>query len=269
MNKSVGILGCGWLGTVLGEQLLLDGYSSVKGSTTSSQKIDSLTLMGIDAYMIRLGENAIEGDINGFLEDVDVLIINVPPNLRKKPKSNYVKKMGVLLDAIKDNGVSFVVFVSSTSVYGAIDGEITEEIIPNPKTNSGKQLLASEQLFLREHSISTAIIRFGGLIGEDRHPVFHLSQKELGNGEELINLIHRNDCIHMIRTIMENGYWNEIFNGVYPHHPTKAEYYVSEAKKRGVPPPIYLPSTSTVSKKKIVFRNFYVKKHVLTTSISS
>ena len=107
------------------------------------------------------------------------------------------------------------------------------------------------------------------MIGEDRHPVYHLSQKELTNGEELINLIHRNDCIHMIRTIMENGYWNEVFNGVYPYHPTKAEYYTLEAKKRGIPPPIYKESNNRVSKKKVLFRNFYVKKHVLTTSISS
>ena len=97
----------------------------------------------------------------------------------------------------------------------------------------------------------------------------HLSGKELSNGQELINLIHRNDCIHMIRTIIENGYWNEVFNGVYPHHPTKKEYYISEAKKREIPPPIYQQSRGNVSKKKIVFRNFYVKNHVLTTSISS
>ncbi len=268
MNKTIGILGCGWLGTALGEQLILNGYT-IKGSTTSPEKMDSLEKRGIDPHIVLLGEKSIEGDIKGFLKQIDVLVINVPPNLKKDPKGNYVKKMELLLDNIKNHDTSSVLFISSTSVYGAIEGEITEETIPHPITNSGKQLFSSEQLFLKEDSISTTIIRFGGLIGEDRHPVYHLSQKELTNGEELINLIHRKDCIHMIRTIIENGYWNEVFNGVYPYHPTKAEYYGSEAKKRGIPPPIYQQSKSYISKKKVVFRNFYVKNHVLTTSISS
>ncbi|MEM1257619.1 MAG: NAD(P)-binding domain-containing protein [Bacteroidota bacterium] len=268
MNKTIGILGCGWLGTALGKQFLLDGHS-VKGSTTAYEKINVLTHKGFDPYLIRLGENTIEGNSSGFLKHVDVLVINVPPNLRNNPKGNYVKKMEVLLNHIKNHGIPFVLFVSSTSVYGTIEGEITEDTIPHPTTNSGKQLLTSEQLFLEERSIATAIIRFGGLIGEDRHPVYHISGRALTNGEELINLIHQKDCIHMIRTIIKNGYWNEIFNGVYPYHPSKAEYYISEAKKRGIPPPIYQPSTGNVLKKKIVFKNFYVKKHVLTTSISS
>ena len=182
MNRTVGILGCGWLGTALGEQLLLDGYS-VKGSTTASKKISSLINKGIDSYLIQLGENEIEGNINGFLENVEVLIINVPPNLRKSPKSNYVKKMGVLLNEIKKHGIPFVLFVSSTSIYGTVEGEITEGTTPNPITNSGRQLFESEQLFANERSMATTIIRFGGLIGEGTSPSSTIrSISRLGSG---------------------------------------------------------------------------------------
>ena len=268
MNKTIGILGCGWLGTALGEGLLTDGYS-IFGSTTSQKKLDSLAEKGIQPFLIQLSEDTIEGDIGGFLSSLNSLIINVPPRLRKNPKNNYLQKMTVLLKHIKGSGIRHIVFVSSTSVYGNIEGEITEETKPSPVTDSGKQLLDTEQLFFDETLFSTTAIRFGGLIGEDRHPIYHLSGRELTNGEELINLIHRKDCIHMIRTILENGYWNEVFNGVYPYHPPKQEYYVDEAQKRGLPPPIYLPSKKDLSKKKVVFRNFYVKNHVLTTSISS
>jgi len=268
LGNTIAILGCGWLGTALGEQLILDGYS-VKGSTTSKEKLDALTEKGFRSFFVKLGTDGITGDIHGFLNHADVLVINVPPNLRKNPESNYVGKMEMLLKQINKCGIPHVLFISSTSVYGNVTGEITEETLPVPTTNSGKQLLKSEQLFLDQHSFSTAIIRFGGLIGEDRHPVYHVSGKELTNGEELVNLIHRKDCIHMIKMIMEKGYWNEVFNGVYPYHPSKMEYYVLEAKNRGIPIPIYKPSLDTVSKKKISFKNFYVKGHVLTTSISS
>ena len=268
MNKNIGILGCGWLGTALATALFAKGYH-VKGSTTSRDKLRVLSEQGITPFQIHLGENRIEGDIDGILFDLDVLVINVPPNLRKQPQSNYVAKMESLLNVCKAAHVPYVIFISSTSVYGEAEGEITEETTPLPITSSGKQLLASEQLFLAEPSISASIIRFGGLIGGNRHPVYHLSGKQLTNGEELVNLIHRNDCIHMIETIMENGYWNEVFNGVYPYHPTKVEYYTFEAKKRGIPLPHYIDSPKEISKKKIHFKNFFVKNHDFTTSISS
>ena len=268
MNKTIGILGYGWLGTSLGVSLLKEGYQ-VKGSTTSTDKLDSLSQMGLLAYPIHLKEGSVDGKIVEFLTDLDVLVINVPPNLRKDPSSDYVAKMQVLLENIKGFPIHHILFVSSTSVYGDVEGEITEDTVPQPVTKSGKQLLEAERLFLNETRFSTTIIRFGGLIGEDRHPITQLSGRTLTNGGELINLIHKNDCIHMIRTILKNGYWNQIFNGVYPYHPTKAEYYTVEAKKRGVPPPNYTQGAAKPNRKKVIFRNFYVKKHLLTTSISS
>lgn len=268
MSKTIGILGCGWLGTSLGVSLIADGYS-IKGSTTSEDKLSSLAEKGFTPFLIRLEDNAIEGAIDGFLNQVDVLVINVPPNLRKHPESDYVGKMKILLEAVRKHSVPKVIFIGSTSVYGTIEGEITEDTEPRPNTNSGKQLLGSERLFLNETAFSTTVIRFGGLIGKDRHPVYQLSNRKLTNGEELVNLIHRKDCIHMIKTIIENGYWNEVFNGVYPYHPTKRSYYTSEAKKRGILPPIYQHSPMKISKKKVIFKNFYVKKYVLTISISS
>ena len=102
-------------------------------------------------------------------------------------------------------------------------------------------------------------MRFGGLIGPERHPVFQLSNKEFTNGEELVNLIHQNDAIHLIVTIIKQGYWNEIFNGVYPYHPKKSVYYTSEAKLKGIPPPIYTPSLKHRLQKRIILEIFMLK----------
>ena len=49
--KSVSIMGCGWLGFPLAEYLIKKKYS-VKGSTTSAEKIDKLLAAGIDAFII-------------------------------------------------------------------------------------------------------------------------------------------------------------------------------------------------------------------------
>ena len=64
--------------------------------------------------------------------------------------------------------------MSSTSVYGDSFPivEITEETKPNPDTESGKQLVIAETLFVQSNPhFKTTVIRFGGLLGDDRHPV--------------------------------------------------------------------------------------------------
>lgn len=218
--------------------------------------------------MISLSEDAIQGNIDDFLKDAEILIINVPPRLRGSNKENYVKKMELLHRAISHSAVQKVIFVSSSSVYGAIEGEVDEETEPRPSTESGRQLLASESIFSADEGLGTTIIRFGGLIGRERHPINMLSGKKgLSNGNHPINLIHLNDCIRIIHSSIENNWWNEIFNGVFPHHPKKKNYYTSEAKKRGLQVPDY--KDDNAKKGKIVRSNslISVKNFTFTTTL--
>jgi nucleoside-diphosphate-sugar epimerase len=180
------------------------------------------------------------GNIDGFLEHLEVLIINVPPRLRGDNTQDYVKKMAGLHRAIQASKTQKIIFVSSTSVYGNAQGIVTEATTPQPITVSGAQLLASEKLFINDPTLTTAVVRFGGLIGYDRHPVTMLSGKNgLSNGLEPVNLIHLDDCIAILQAIVRHQWWQETFNGVYPVHPLKKDYYTQEALKRGLPPPIF------------------------------
>lgn len=269
LNKKIGVLGCGWLGLPLATQLVGDGFE-VYGTTTSSEKMQALKQTGIVPFQIVLSEKGIDGDIDGFLSKLDILIINVPPKLRGGNAENYVQKMQHLCTALKETDLKHVIFASSTSVYGDLEGEVTEETIANPTTASSKQLLASEDLFRNNPNLQATIIRFGGLIGPDRHPVTILSKKKnLSGGNDAINLIQLEDCIHMITTIISEGYWGEIFNGVYPDHPKKRDYYTKEAQKRGLPLPDYMDESSQQKGKVVVSKNFTGKKHNFHTPISS
>ncbi len=262
-------MGCGWLGLPLAKAFIEAGYL-VSGATTSANKLGTLLKEGITPFLISLSEEKIEGNISGFLADAELIVINVPPKLRGGNKENYVKKMQLLLESVKAAKTKKVIFVSSTSVYGNIEGEVTEETAPQPNTESGKQLLASENIFKNNPEIRTTIIRFGGLIGPDRHPVTMLSgRKGLTNGNAAINLIHLEDCIGIIMAIIQKDWWDELFNGVYPYHPTKLEYYSSEAQKRGLKIPEY-SNTSLHPGKKIASRKLiHVKKYVFKTPIQS
>lgn len=244
MTNTIGILGCGWLGLPLATTFAKAKYK-VHGSTTTQEKMKVLNNGGIIPFLIELSEDGIIGDISGFLKDLEVLLINIPPRLRIEPNQNYVKKINYLHKAIKNSKVKNIIFISSTSVYGNNHGRITENTVPQPNKESGKQLLESENIFRKDNDLQTSIIRFGGLIGPNRHPVIQLSgKKDLPNGKDSINLIHLEDCIGLIKTIITENHKNILINGVYPFHPTKMEYYISEAHKKGIDPPSYLPFSS-------------------------
>ncbi|WP_299530023.1 SDR family oxidoreductase [Ulvibacterium sp.] len=269
MSKSIAIIGCGWLGLPLAKSFLNIGYT-VHGSTTSKEKLSSLAEAGIRPYLISLSEEGPKGPVSDFLQDVDSLIINVPPKLRGGNQGNYIGKIQGLYNAIKTSSVQQIVFVSSTSVYGNIDGEVTEDTVPKPATESGRQLLITEAIFRNDNELRSTIVRFGGLIGPNRHPVTMLSGRTgLANGIAPINLIHLNDCIDILRNIVEQRWWNEVFNGVYPDYPSKAEYYAVEAKKRGIPGPEYSKETVKRGKKVQSSKLILVKKYRFNTSIHS
>lgn len=232
-------MGCGWLGLPLAQLLVEKGYF-VRGTTTSKAKLSLLKEGGIEPFLILLGENSVEGELLPFLEGLEVLVVNVPPSLRGANTSNYFLKMKSLHEQITSAGVSRVIFVSSTSIYGKVNGRITEITPPNPDSESGKQLLQAEDLFRGDRKLKTAIVRFGGLIGPGRHPVRYLSgRKDLKNGQHPVNLIHLDDCLALLTAILEQGWWDSVINGVHPEHPLKEDYYRTEAEKMGLELPEY------------------------------
>lgn len=235
--KQISILGCGWLGLPLAKSLIEKGFS-VKGSTTSLEKISLLEDNGIDAFQIEIGESQIKGEINSFLENSEVLIIDIPPKLRGNSSENFVQKIQNLILFIEKSTVKKIVFISSTSVYNEDNSTVIEATKPNPETESGKQLVEVEDLLQNNSNFKTTVIRFGGLIGENRHPIHFLAGRQnLENPDAPINLIHQIDCIGIIKAIIEHDCFNEIFNAVAPFHPTRKEYYTQKAIELNLPLP--------------------------------
>jgi nucleoside-diphosphate-sugar epimerase len=139
--------------------------------------------------------------------------------------------------------------VSSTSVYSDEDKVVTEETNPNPDTESGKQLLVCEKLLQENFHFETTILRFGGLIGEDRHPIHFLAGRtNIENPEAPINLIHQEDCIGIILKIIDSNFWGETFNAVAPFHPSREEYYSQKAKENNLERPIFAHSKLSIGK---------------------
>ncbi|WP_431132774.1 NAD(P)H-binding protein [Psychroserpens mesophilus] len=252
MKQRICIIGCGWLGLPLATSLLKKGHS-VKGSTTSSEKITILNSVGIQGFLIRLSSEGISGAIENCLSDCDTLVLNIPPGLRKNPEANYVRQMQHILPYVKASTVKQVLFVSSTTVYDDDDlfPVIYETSPTSTISNTAQQLLAVEALFQNNSGFSTTILRFSGLFGDDRHPATFLSGKtNLKNPNAPVNLIHQRDCIAIIENIIQQNIWNDIFNASTPSHPSKKNYYTSICIAQNLPLPTF--DTTQKSKGKII-----------------
>ena len=249
MNKKITIAGLGWLGNAFASTLLSFGYT-VKGSVTDTAKAQEVTRRGIAAYPIVLTETGVTGKIDTFLSDTDVLAIMIPPGLRRNTGANYALKMAHFLHEIENAAIKKVILISSTSVYDDAQGEVTEKDVPKPQSNAAKQLYDVEQIFFNTPAFETTIVRFGGLFGGSRNPVrFLAGRKGLSNGNAPVNMIHREDCIGILLSIIQKNAFGHIFNAVAPQHPTKREYYTAQAEKLGLTAPQYDEEGDVVFKK--------------------
>jgi nucleoside-diphosphate-sugar epimerase len=208
--KTISILGSGWLGLPLSKEL--SKYHHIKLSTTTAAKKESLVSKNITPYIIDL-EN-ISNNIDQFL-NCDTLIINIP--------SKDINSFDTLITHIKKHNIEHIIFISSTSVYKDQNQTIKEE---DTNFYNNSPLLDIEKLFFSISTLRTTILRFGGLIGYSRNPAnFFKNQKVVKNPLAFVNMIHRDDCIAIIKKILSANIKNEIFNCCSPSHPTKKEFY--------------------------------------------
>ena len=248
MSKTIGIAGLGWLGLPLAQRLQNLGFR-VKGSVTQLEKAAKLQAKGFDAYAVTISEKGVKGSVQTFLKDIDILIVMIPPGLRRNTGSDYVLKMTHFLKEIERANIQKCIFISSTSVYSDEQGDVTEANTPKPDSEAGRQLLQVEQLFYNS-TFKCSIVRFGGLIGGSRQPVRYLAGREhLSGGNAPVNLIHREDCIGVLLKIIQKDAYGQIFNAVSPQHPMKKKYYVQKAEELDLDAPSFSEEISEIYKK--------------------
>ena len=239
MKRTISILGCGWLGLTLAEFLISKGFS-VKGSTTNPGKLGLLSFSKIDSYLINLTPELKGERINDFFNS-EILIINIPPGGNSDKILFHKEQVESILDEVKKSSITKIIFVSSTSVYGNENRAVTERDELHPETESGKALKKVEELLFFDSSLDKTIIRFGGLIDQDRNPVnYFAGRKNIPGGKIPVNLIHRIDCINIIFEIITQNVWNEIFNACADVHLTKKEFYTEAAVKNNLPEPEFV-----------------------------
>ncbi|MBB2148431.1 SDR family oxidoreductase [Pedobacter gandavensis] len=236
-KQTISILGCGWYGLALAKRLVAEGYT-VKGSSTSPEKMEILSSLGILPYLLNFQEEETANDPDFF--KTDILVIAIPPKRSSAEQSTFLGKVQKIAALAQEQQIPQVIFISSTAVYGECNSEITASSTPMPDTASGKAMLETEQ-FLASLSFNTTILRFAGLIGPGRNPGrFFAGKQDIPNGQAPVNLLHQEDCVAFTLSLIEQAAFGVIYNVCSPDHPSRQAFYVKAAEQSKLPLPSFI-----------------------------
>jgi nucleoside-diphosphate-sugar epimerase len=207
-SSKISIIGLGNIGHPLAN--LLKDQFQIASSYSSQVK----ALKGIQQYQYQLADS-VPRELNA-----PITIVTAPPSafdLQNLPKFK----------------TDWLIYTSSISVYGALQGSVSEKDTPTPDDESGKKILSLEN-WVKTYPNWT-ILRLGGLVGEQRHPGKYLSgRKDISHPQAPVNLIHHDDVVKIIEQIILLDKKNEIYNCVCDEHHSRQEFYEAYSRKNQI-----------------------------------
>ena len=230
--QSIGIIGLGWLGKATAFKMQDQGFD-VMGTVTSDKKQAELNKEGLNTFQFRLGEKLPEA-----IKNCNILLITVPPR-----GGQFVEDLSELAQELNSN--TQVIFVSSTSVYPDSNKIVQEkDAVDRISPHSGISLLKAEAAF-SQSKLNYIILRFAGLMGSGRHPGKFLAGRENVSGPQSpVNMVHLDDCIGVILSVIKNKLERQILNVCSDLHPTRKEFYTKAALSINLTPPQFNTTSS-------------------------
>lgn len=237
---SLVLCGCGWLGKAIAKQHC--SVFQIVGTTRHQDNFKELQSLGITPLQFTLGE-----DHEAFARQCakSTVVLMLPPGRKSTDLTTYTEHVFDLITQLKNAAVSQLIYISTTSVYGDIDGQVTEITPPQPTTASGKAHVAIENAIRQSGLQSYTILRLAGLAGDDRHPANSLAGRTLQNGSQRVNLVYQQDVVKCISAITDGKGHNQTLHLCSMSHPTRKDYYPFAAQKLGKATVLFTPEEST------------------------
>ncbi|MFQ3210046.1 MAG: nucleoside-diphosphate-sugar epimerase [Colwellia sp.] len=252
---SLGIVGCGWLGSALAYQLKAQGVA-VLATRSNIENTKQLKSQGVDTEVLCLpADQALLNSHPIFKQQC--LVIAITPQFRQG-RVDYADKVKQLVKSAKaSNCVEQIILLSSSAIYNGLSGQVDEGIKLDLSADKVAVLNDAEQAVLSfndtifnknsvnqsDHSITNRkayILRLSGLVGPNRHPgKFLLNGRMLKSPLAIVNLIHQQDAIGLIQTLLKSDTNSGIFNGVSSTQVSKKQYYQAAASTLELPIPIF------------------------------
>lgn len=207
------ILGCGDIGQRLAQCLSQDAYS-VTGLRRNPP--EDLPYLRYQACDVTNAEELVEV----LLQNFAVIVISMTPSERSDAgyERAYVQTCRNLVKGLEVQSLKprLVIFVSSTAVYGQLDGSWVDENSPTePVGFSGERLLEAETV-IQNSGYTNIIVRFSGIYGPNRNRLIEqVKQKRASASTHFTNRIHADDCARSLAHLIELDRKGEKFQPIY------------------------------------------------------
>ena len=143
---SVGIIGCGWLGRALAEELTQQGIN-VFATRSNLENVNSLQSSGINADILCLPTEQVTVNQHPVFQQSSI-VIAITPQFRKG-RIDYTQKIQQLVRAAQQSKhVKKIILISTTSAYNGLFGEVDETTELNEEAENVALIKQAEQIVL-------------------------------------------------------------------------------------------------------------------------
>jgi len=229
------IIGCGYVGLPLAQALRASG-DVVTGWVRSEESAAQLRSLGFTSVIIgSVADEACWHELGRF----DAIVHCASSGGGGAPAYREV-----YLEGVKQmnhyQAQARRIFVSSTSVYGQIDGSWVDESSPTePAAETSRILVEAE----REASSNGAIVvRAAGIYGPGRAALFEKFRRGEavieGDGSRWINQVHQADLVQALVHLLDSGTPGQIYNAADDEPVMLRDFYAwcAEVLKKPLPP---------------------------------
>ena len=238
------IVGCGYVGSHAALELVRLGHE-VFGLRRSGAEDPELATAGVKQLT---GDITKPEDLARLPGPFDWVINTVSSTQGGVDEYEQVYVGGTrhLIEWLAPTPLQKFVYTSSTSVYGQVDGSVVKETSPTePASPTSQRLVAAENLLLeaaRTRKFPAVILRVAGIYGPGRGHLFlqylRGEARMAGQGERIINMIHRDDVVRAILAALKSGRGGEIYNVVDNEPVAQIHFFrwLSESLGKCMPP---------------------------------
>ncbi len=200
-KEQVLIVGCGDIGRRLAQCLPQDKYEVTGLRRNPPEELPFLRYQACDVT------NASEfGEV--LRQDFAVIVISMTPSERSDAgyQRAYVQTCQNLVNELRIQSLKprLLIFVSSSAVYGQMDGTwVDESSLTEPEGYSGKRLLEAEEA-IQNSGYPNTIVRFSGIYGPNRNRLIEqVRQRKASSSAHITNRIHADDCAGSLAHLIE------------------------------------------------------------------
>ncbi|SFT34483.1 Nucleoside-diphosphate-sugar epimerase [Actinopolyspora lacussalsi subsp. righensis] len=187
------LAGCGDLGTEAGLRFAAAGHHVLGLRRTPDLLPENIEGQAVDLTRER---PAVPGDT-----DIVVIVLTADRRTAAGYRSTYLDGLTNVLDAIDEKGIRpRILFVSSTAVYGDIDGVVDENTPTAPASATAEMLVAAEER-LHSRFPEAIALRLAGIYGPGRTSLIDRVRDGTATvdpGPKYTNRIHRDDAASAI-----------------------------------------------------------------------